>query len=66
MYGLACWGYGDPGHFQYQCPVMENEALVRLPDVPQAAPDRVGMYRILVSVQGVHTKHWWIQAVIKQ
>ncbi len=40
--GPACWRCGDPGHFIDRCPVMEVGTLVRVPDVPQAAPDQPG------------------------
>ncbi|XP_051550724.1 zinc finger and SCAN domain-containing protein 16-like [Myxocyprinus asiaticus] len=39
--GPVCWSCGEPG-----CPVMEVGTLVRIPDSPQAAPDRAGAYRI--------------------
>ncbi|XP_051576986.1 uncharacterized protein LOC127454073 [Myxocyprinus asiaticus] len=36
----------DPGHFWDQCPLMELGTAVRVSDLPQAAPDRAGAYRI--------------------
>ncbi len=50
--GPACWRCGDPGHFIDRCPVMEVGTLVRVPDVPQAAPDQAGGYQIPVSMRG--------------
>ncbi|XP_051995552.1 uncharacterized protein LOC127653080 [Xyrauchen texanus] len=44
--GPVCWRCGDPDHFRDQCPLMEIGAVVRVSDVPQAAPDRAGAYRI--------------------
>ncbi|XP_051533969.1 uncharacterized protein LOC127429149 [Myxocyprinus asiaticus] len=50
--GPACWRCGDPDHFWDQCPLMELGTLVQVSDLPQAAPDRTGAYRIPVSVKG--------------
>ncbi|XP_051561997.1 uncharacterized protein LOC127445759 [Myxocyprinus asiaticus] len=44
--GPACWRCGDPSHFRDQCPLMELGTRVRVSDLPQAAPDRAGAYRI--------------------
>ncbi|XP_051509646.1 uncharacterized protein LOC127415117 [Myxocyprinus asiaticus] len=50
--GPACWRCGDPSHFRDQCPLMELGMVVRVSDLPQAAPDQAGAYRIPVSVKG--------------
>ncbi|XP_051571299.1 uncharacterized protein LOC127450889 [Myxocyprinus asiaticus] len=50
--GPVCWSCRDPGHFRDQCPVMELGKVVRITDIPQAAPDWAGVYRIPVSVKG--------------
>ncbi len=63
--GPACWGCGDPGHFQDQCPMMEVGLLVRVPDSPGAAPDQAGSTRYLWVSRGVHIRPWWIRAVTK-
>lgn len=47
-------------HFQDQCHVMKEGALVRIPDMPQAAPDGTGTHWVLVS-KGVHTVPLWIR-----
>ncbi|XP_051500808.1 uncharacterized protein LOC127409893 [Myxocyprinus asiaticus] len=50
--GPACWRCGDPSHFRDQCPLMELGTVLRVSDLPQAAPDRARAYRIPVSVKG--------------
>ncbi|XP_051556768.1 uncharacterized protein LOC127442632 [Myxocyprinus asiaticus] len=45
-HGPACWRCGDPSHFRDQCPLMELGTVVRVSDLPQAAPDRAGAYWI--------------------
>ncbi|XP_048032925.1 neurotrophin receptor-interacting factor 1-like [Megalobrama amblycephala] len=44
--GPACWRCGDPEHFVDRCPIMEVGTLIRVPDVPQAAPGQAGGYQI--------------------
>ncbi|XP_060780893.1 zinc finger and SCAN domain-containing protein 32-like [Neoarius graeffei] len=44
--GPVFWCFGEPGHLQQQCSVMEVGAVVRIPDAPGAALDRAGAYRI--------------------
>lgn len=63
MPGSVCCRCREPGHFQDQCHVMEVGAMVQLPGASQATHDRAGIYRLPVSVLGVHTMHWWTQAV---
>ncbi len=63
--GSAYWHCGDPGHFIDRCPVMEVEALIPVPDAPQAAPDQAGLYQIHVSIKGVPISLWWIQVVTR-
>uniref|UniRef100_A0A8C1GUB2 Gypsy retrotransposon integrase-like protein 1 n=1 Tax=Cyprinus carpio TaxID=7962 RepID=A0A8C1GUB2_CYPCA len=50
--GPACWRCGDPEHFVDRCPVMEVGTVIRVPDVPQAAPGQAGRYQIPVSIKG--------------
>lgn len=50
--GPVCWHSREAGHLHGQCTAMEVETLVRVRDVSQAAPDRVGTYRIPVRIQG--------------
>ncbi|KAK9959489.1 hypothetical protein ABG768_009613 [Culter alburnus] len=50
--GPACWRCGDPDHFVDRCPVMEVGTMIRVPDVPQAAPGQAGWYQIPVSIKG--------------
>ncbi|XP_051576442.1 uncharacterized protein LOC127453784 [Myxocyprinus asiaticus] len=44
--GPVCWSCGELGHVHEQCPVMEVGTVIRVPNTPQATPDRAGMYQI--------------------
>ncbi|XP_051571400.1 uncharacterized protein LOC127450935 [Myxocyprinus asiaticus] len=45
-FGPVSWSCSEPGHVREQCLVMEVGKVIRVPDTPQAAPDRARTYQM--------------------